>query len=311
MNFMENSKELLLVHTAMKHVSLSEPVNIMLTPQFYTLKKEILPVTYAYQAKRLAGSLFEGLLDGEGSYEFFVYKEDEHWTFIAYDIDKIIDFLQKKGFNQGDVSKIFFAQQSVEEFTAPYVLSDQDALVVLDDTVVLVPVNALSTEEASSLKFDRHFTPKKGVSLEDASSSIFTLKQTVIFSTVFIFFAMMFLIEGSRYGGGSGSAEEELQSLYAQYPSFQSTYTREGIVSKYRELDKTERAKREAVKRLSGMIFKGVTLTALHVDHKSVKANFSCSSKKIAQRVENLGKKAQFKVSKIKGSHGLHMEGTL
>jgi len=308
---MENSKELLLVHTSMKRVSLSEPVNIMLTPQFYTLKKEILPVTYAYQAKRLAGSLFDGLLDREGSYDFFVYKEDEHWTFIAYDIEKITDFLETKGFHQGDVSKIFFAQQSAGEFTAPYFLSDQDALVVLDETVVVVPANALSSEEESSLKFDRHFTPKKGVSIEDASSSIFTIKQALLFSSVFIFFAMMFLIEGSRYGGENESTEEELQALYADHPSLQSTYTREGIVSKYRDLDKTERAKRDAVKKLSGMIFKGVTLTALYVDHKSVKANFSCSNKQIAQRVEHLGKKAQFKVSKTKGRHDLQLEGTL
>jgi len=308
---MENSKELLLVHTAMKHVSLSEPVNIMLTPQFYTLKKEILPVTYAYQAKRLAGSLFDGLLDREGAYDFLVYKEDEHWVFIAYDIEKITAFLQTKGFRQGDVSKIFFAQQSTGYFTAPYLLSEQDALVVLDKTVVVVPSSAFSSEKPSSLKFDRHFTPKKGISLEDASSSIFTIKQAALFSFVFILLGMMFLIEGSRYGGGGQATEEALQTLYDDYPSLQSTYTREGIVSKYRELDKTERAKRDAVKKLSGMIFKGVTLTALYVDYKSVKAKFSCSNKKIAQRVENLGKKAQFKVSKTKGSLELQLEGTL
>lgn len=308
---MENSKELLLVHTAMKHVSLSEPVNIMLTPQFYTMTKEVLPVSYAYQAKRFAGSLFDGLLEREGTYEFFVYKEDEHWTFIAYDIDMIISFLQTKGFHSGDVSKIFFAQQSVDEFTAPYILSDQDALVALDETIVVVPANALSSEEPTSLKFDRQFTPKKGVSLEDASSSIFTLKQAILVSSFFIFFAMMFLIEGSRYGGENGSAEEELQALYAEYPSLQSRYTREGILSKYRELDKTERVKRDAVKKLSAMLFKGVTLTSFYMDHKSVKANFSCVNEQIAQRVENLGKQAQFKVSKTKGGKDLRMEGTL
>ncbi len=308
---MEKSKELLLVHNAMKRVSLSEPVNIMLTPQFYTLTKEIVPVNYAYQAKRLAASLFEGLLDREGSYDFLVYKEDEYWTFIAYDIEKITTFLQTKGFNQGDVSKIFFTQQSVGKFTAPYVLSDQDALVVLDETVVVVPANVLDAEKPFSLKFDRHFTPKKGVSVEDASASIFTIKQVISFSFIFILFAIMFFIEGSRYGGESGTAEEELQSLYADHPSLKSTYTREGIVSKYRDLDTKERAKRNAVKSLAGMIFKGVTLTSLSVDQKSVKANFSCANNNIAQRVENLGKKAQFQVSKTKGSHDLHMEVTL
>ena len=308
---MENSKELLLVHSAMKQVSLSEPVNVMLTPQFYTLKKESLPVKYAYQAKRLAGSLFEGLLEREGTYDFLVSKEGEDWIFIAYDLEKITDFLETKGFRQGEVSKIFFAQQAIEEFTAPYVLSDQDALIVLDETVVLVPTSVLDTQTEASLNFDRHFTPKKGVALETSSSSIFTMKQTVFFSLIFILFALMFFIEGSRYGGQIQSSQDELQSLYEDYPSLQSSYTREGIVSKYKTLDRRERAKRDAGKKISDMIFKGVTLTALFVDDKSVKATFSCSSKEIVQRVENLAKKAKFKVSKTKGSFELSIEGAL
>jgi len=52
LNFMGNNRELLLVHADMEHVSLSQSVNIMLTPQFYTLKKEPLPVKYRYQAKK-------------------------------------------------------------------------------------------------------------------------------------------------------------------------------------------------------------------------------------------------------------------
>jgi hypothetical protein len=308
---MENSKELLLVHRTMNAVTLSEPVNIMLTPQFYTLKKESLPVQYAYQAKKLAHSLFDGLLDVEGSYDFLVYKEDEHWVFIAYDVEMIIAFLKTKGFNQGDVSKIFFAQQSAEKFTSTYSLSEKEALVVIDETVVMVPSIALDPQTVSSLRFDRNFTPSKGVSLEDVTASVFTIKQTVFFSLIFMVFAVMYFIEGVRYGGESQSTEQELQTLYSEHPSLQSTYTRAGIVNKYRDIDKIERAKRDAVKKLSGMIFKGVTLTALYVDHKKVKVNFSCSNKNVAQRVEVLGEKAQFKVSKIKGSFDLYMEGTL
>ncbi len=308
---MENSKELLLVHREIKPVSLSAAVNIMLTPQFYTLKKEVLPVKYTYQAKRLAPSLFEGLLEKEGSYDFLVYKEGESWTFIAYDIEKISEFLHLKGFQQGDVSKIFFAQQSAALFLGPCMLNEKDALVVLDDTVVLVPVKALGEEVSSPVHFDKHFTPKKGISLEGASGSLFTMPQTILLASVFVLFAMMFFVEGSRYGGESQSTEEALQSLYADHPSLQSAYTREGIVTKYREIDQTERTKREAVKSLSSMIFKGVTLTTLTIDQNNVKADFTCSSKKIAQRVEKLGKKAAFKVFKTKGSHDLRMEGAL
>ena len=63
---MGSNKELLLVHASMEDVSLAHSVNVMLTPQFYTLKKEELPVKYLYQAKRIAPSLFDGLLEAGG-----------------------------------------------------------------------------------------------------------------------------------------------------------------------------------------------------------------------------------------------------
>ena len=96
MNFMGNNKELLLVHTSMKQVTLSHAVNIMLTPQFYTLKKEALPVRYTYQAKRIAPSLFDGLLEEGKHYEYMVWREGEEWIFLAYDLEMIAAFLETK-----------------------------------------------------------------------------------------------------------------------------------------------------------------------------------------------------------------------
>ena len=56
----------------MKEHSLSHSVNIMLTPQFYTLKKEKLPVRYLYQAKKIAPSLFDGLVEDIQKYDYLV-----------------------------------------------------------------------------------------------------------------------------------------------------------------------------------------------------------------------------------------------
>ena len=311
MNFMESSKELLLVHKTMKRVSLSEPVNIMLTPQFYDVKKEKLPVKYRYQAKRLAPSLFEGYLEKERAYDYYVYKEGEDWVFIAYDLPMISAFLETKGFGQEDVAKMYFAQQSAHLFESPFLYHEEYALLNIDDIVAIVPSGVLEAEGLTPKGFNKEDTPRGGVSIESATSSFFTTKESVIISSLFVVLALMFMIEGSRYGGESDDSQEVLQTLYDEYPSLQSAYTREGIVTTYREIDKKERAKREAVKSLSGMIFKGVTLTSLQVDQKRINANFSCTDGKIAERVEKLAKKAQFSVKKIKGSHNLQLEGLL
>ena len=308
---MGKTKELLLAYPTMQSVVLQESVNVMLTPQFYTLKKEALPVKYAYQAKKIAPSLFEGLLEVGGNYDYMVFKEVDTWVFIAYDINKITDFLASKGIEASMIAKLFFTQQAVEFFTLPLMLSEKDALVVLDDVVVVVPRIALGEDEKPSLVFNNSFTPQKGVSLQGEIGSILNKKQAYTLASIFMLFTILFIAEGVRYSGESEAGEEELQSLYEAYPSLESSYTREGIVSKYRKIDQKERSKRDVVKILGSMIFKGVTLTMLHLDEKKFKAQFSCADAQVAKRVKALAKKAKYNTSKVKGSHDLSIEGTL
>lgn len=314
MNFSGKSKALLLVHAGMEYVTLPESVNVMLTPQFYTLKKEALPVKYAYQAKKIAPSLFEGLLEDGASYEYMVHKEGDAWAFIAYDTERITTFLESKGIPASKVGKIFFAQQAVDSFTAPLALSEKEALVVIEDTVVVVPRVALSEEEQPTLEFTDTFTPKSGITLKSQGTSdfsLFTQKQAVALGALFLLFGSVFAVEGSRYGGNSQESEEKLQSLYESYPALQSSYARQGIIDKYRTLDTSERKKRDTIKAFSGMIFKGVTLTSLTVNQKSFKAQFSCTDDQVANKLKALAKKSKYNISNVKGSKELSIEGTL
>jgi len=307
---MGSNKELLLVHASMEHVSLSHSVNVMLTPQFYTLKKEELPVKYLYQAKRIAPSLFDGLLEEGRPYEYLVFKEEGSWAFIAYDVDKITEFLSTKGIKPEQVSKLFFAQQSLSSFTDPVLLGKKEALAALNDTVVIVPQAALE-EETKSLTFNDSFTPKTGVTLQGAYGSLLSMKQAMSLAIVFTIFAGMFFVEGWRYGNDSKAADKEMQQLLEEYPSLQSNMQRKNIAAKYKTIDATERKKREVVKSLSGIIFKGVTLTSFALNEKGFKVQFSCSDAKVAKRLNELAKKEKLNTSKVAGSNDVQIKGTL
>ena len=293
---MGSNKELLLVHASMDDVSLSESVNVMITPQFYTLKKEALPVKYLYQAKRIAPSLFDGLLEAGGTYEYFVFKEEENWVFIAYDEDKITSFLVSKGIKLEQVSKLFFAQQSPSSFIDPVFLGTKEALVTLDDIVVVVPQAALR-EETKSFLFDDRLAPKTGVTLQGAHGSLLSMKQAIAVAAVFTLFAGMFFAEGWRYGNDSKAADVEMQRLLEAYPSLQSKMQRENIATKY--------------KTLAGMIFKGVTFTSFSLNEKAFKVQFSCSDAKVAKRLKELAKKEEFRISKGAGSNDVQIEGAI
>lgn len=307
MNFLGDNKELVLTYLSMPKMSLQHSSDLLLTPQFYTLKKETLPIKYVYQARRIAPSIFEGMLEEDRAYEYFVYKENDQWVFIAYSLEEITAFLKSKEIEPEKVSKLFFAEQWISAFKKPYLLNEKEVLAVLDDTVVIVPRTAVGDGELNtSLDAQK---PSKGISLHSAYTSLLSFPQAVGFAVIFILFAALFFAEGLRYGGNAASGKEELESLIASNPSLESQYTRESIAKKYRTIDTTERKKREAVKTLIGMAYKGVELQELQIDEKRVRASYMIKKSRVRQRMESEAKKANYTVKKITG--GIQLEGKL
>jgi hypothetical protein len=294
----------------MKKQRLQIPVNVMLTPQFYTIKREPLPVQYGYQAKRIAPSLFDGLLDDTKEYHYFVSKENNGWLFIAYNIHEIALFLESKGILAENVRKVFFAEQSVEAFLGPVKIGEREALVKLDDSVVVVPQTALD-EDIKVLQIDNSFTPKKGIALEGTTHSVLSTKQAYTLAVIFFLFSVVFFIEGSRYGGENAMQEEEMKVLLEEHPSLQSAYTRKSIADKYKTIDSKERKKREIINALSHMIFKGTTLTSLALNDKKFQAQFSYTTESVSKKLQALAKKEKFNIVKISKSHSLKIEGSL
>jgi len=320
LNFMTNNKELLLVHTSMYNVRLEHPINIMLTPQFYTVKKEAIPVKYAYQAKKIAPSLFDGLLEEDGKYDYIVFKEkvedEESWVFIAYNIEKIIRFLESKGIDTNKVSKVFFIQQAITQFgKASLSLGDTEVLSVIDNTVVVIPRIVFGEDNIPSLRFTNEFTPKdSGISIKSSTASQSTLMtQTQAFTliTIFMLFAGMFIVEGSRYSSDTEEEKVEIESIYQTYPYLQSTYTRQDAIDTYKNIDRDERRKRDVIKTVSSMIFKGVTLTSLKIDEKKIISEFLCSDTMVSTRIKELVKKLENKLLTAKGDTKIIVEGTL
>jgi len=285
------------VHRGMKQQHLDFPVDVMLTPQFYTLKKETLPVKYQYQAKKIAPSLFDGLLETPEKYEYMVYREGDVWVFIAYDLEEITAFLEEKGIASEEVGKIFFVQQALAQFHGPVLLGEEEALVALNGTVVIVPQGALG-DEARPIPFTEAFAPAKGVNLAGTHNSYLTRKQAISLAAVFTLFALLFFSEGMRYGNESESSHAEMQQLIEEHPSLQSQYTRDSISEKYRTIDALERKKREQIKALSGLIFKGVKASHFYMDDKKISIVYDCANANVAKRLLDLAKKVGMQSAK-------------
>ncbi|MFK5975628.1 MAG: hypothetical protein QM493_03875 [Sulfurovum sp.] len=313
MSFLAKDRDLVLVYSSMDRVSDMDSINVMLTPQFYTLKKALLPVKYAYQAKKIASSIFDGLLENDKSYDYIVFREEdeEEWTLIAYDLDSIGEFLLSKGFVLESISKLFFVQQMVEKFNSPLSLGESEALVLLEGSVVVVPSEALGEDEKPSKVFDNSFTPNSGgVSPRSESNSIITTKQSLILSVIFISFAIIFIIEGIR-SNSSSQSNAKMQELFEEYPSLKSSYTRDSIIKKYKKIDIVERKKRDIVKSISAMIFDGVSLGSLDINEKNFKVRLVCKDKRVRKKIKELSSKEGFTTLDISGNNDILVEGKI
>lgn len=121
----------------------------------------------------------------------------------------------------------------------------------------------------------------------------------------------MFYVEGWRYTHDSQATQEEMQMLLEENPSLQSQYTRESIAAKYKTIDKNERRKRDVVKTLAGMIFKGVKIGSFKLNEKAFKIEFICSDAKVAKRLVQLAKKSEFNSAKVVTGNVVHIEEKL
>jgi len=310
LSLLGNNKSLLLVYRNMGKPTLVDPVNIMFPPQFYTLKKETVPVRYAFQAKKIAPSLFEGLLESTETYEYMVFKEEDQWVFIAYSMHELSSFLESKGISASQVGKIFFAQQALDSFKEPVFLGEKDALLNIDGIVANVPQTVLPSDTKVT-RVEEVASPKSGLALQGSQHSVISQKQAIGLSTLFMFFAILFFIEGWQYGSSSQKLQQEIDALLEEYPALQSQYKRKSIAEKYRAIDKNERQKRDTIKTLGGMIFKGVKVETFSMNNKTFTVRFVCLDAKVARRLKDLAKKEGFTSVKTLTGNIVSIEGTL
>lgn len=307
---MENSKPLVLIHKGMATSRSMTTINIMLSPQFYTMKREELPVKYLYQAKRLAPSILDNLLAEGREHQYHVYKDGDAWVFIAFEPLVIAQFLTTKGIKAEQVSKVFFAQQYPQKFDRPFLLSETEVMSNLQDTVVVLPTTLIN-ETVRYQMLDETVNSSDGISFNFNSSALLHQKEAIIIASILTLFTIMFVVEGFRYKSVISSMQEEVGVILEEHPSLQSQYARDNIAKKYRKIDKEERHKRNILKNLSSLIIPGAEIELLTMDSKRFMTEIKFPDEKRLLKVKSLASKKKYKSSRLGNGSVLKIEGRL
>jgi len=252
----------------------------MLAPDLYTLKQEPLEIKFQHQAKKLAPSVLDELVERK-VYKYSAYKDEkgEGWVFVAYSPDEIVEILKQAGVDPSDVHNVYFAQQSASMFENPIELDAHSALGLINGIVTIMPKAFYG--ERRFLSFDESFRPNiKGVSLHLAQENApIAPKDAIILASVFALLGMLFLFEGFGYSSSQSAQRESIDTLLADYPSLQSGYSRQSIAKKYQKRDDKERKKREYLKEISSVVRYGGVVEEITIDSKTMKTKMQISNK--------------------------------
>ena len=278
-------------------ISLEKSIDIILTPQFYTFIREELDVKFSYQAKQIAGSLFDDYLDHRKEYQYHVYKCDNLWCFFAYNIQEIDAFLESIGIEKHRVSKIYFAQQLVEKIENPIFLDESSVLYNIDNIVTLVPLQIMNPSvEYNSLDINA-FKLKGGVTMGSSLNSYVSLKETILLSSIFCILGGISIFEGDRIKRSIASDNAKLTELLDENPRYTSSLARESILTKYAPIDKKERAKRQAIKDISKLLSNKSQLKILSIDKNKIQAKIKTQNRTIRKQIKERALNKNFKFS--------------
>lgn len=190
-------------------------VDIILSPKYYWVKKENLPVRYARQAKAYANSTFEDIIP-QGHYNYLAKKDEDGFWLYAYDDSYILNEIEKLGIKPQQIGKVFFAQNELYDVDTPIKLNKNEALIRHDESLIKVPRKMVKNSIEFSDYFQSHNLSNFSVKLNKFSQMIdFKLLYTLMFAllALIIFYGVQFAWLG-KVGDELSSKKESISKRY-------------------------------------------------------------------------------------------------
>jgi hypothetical protein len=188
--------------------------DVILSPEFYWVKKVELPVKKISAAKKLAESIFEGSLpSGEFAYE--VSKADDDFVIIAYDKEGISKEIAQKFTKDAKVSSIYFAQNEFADLEDCCGVDQNSSLVNLNGLIMQVPrVCTESKREIGSYLNNKKLSNKK-ITLGVLSSEIVETKELYLFAAAIVILLASFGLDWYNYKSAALSLDEKRAEIIA------------------------------------------------------------------------------------------------
>ena len=263
-------------------------VNIILSPSLYWIKKIILPVKSAKEAKPLLASIFEDTLP-DGAYSYSVYKNDDDFLAFAYEDKKILELLEQKGIKQTQINNIYFSQNEFSDITKAMKINETQSIFVKDGIVVLLPCCWI--KEHGYLNLDSINLSKKYINIRQYSHLVDekSLYMITILSVIFtIFVASEYFISIQNISNLTDKKDEIFQK-YSLKPTMMQN---NAMLKGYEKINKQQTNLRvDIASVLSLNLPSEVKLTLLKSTNKKLIVHFNSVDKNSQLKIKQQLKK--------------------
>jgi hypothetical protein len=211
----KNNSKILFVSKA-DRIEQRDKYSVILSPEFYWVKKVTLPVKKERDALKLAPSVYEGFLpDGEYAYE--VRKVDDAFIMIAYDKKEISKALDKIFPYRSDIVDIYFAQDALVDIEECLAVNDHIALSNMDGTIIQIPRACTNTQERLDEMMDRAVVGKRKVKLSSFDNTLLSSKEIILIATIFTLLFLSFFAEYLVYKRALNALDEKRMALIEEH----------------------------------------------------------------------------------------------
>jgi len=275
-----------------------ERIDIVLSPEFYWIKKIEFDIKNIRSAKKISPSLFEGSLP-HNNFSFKVLKQDRNFYAIAYDINEIKEEIENSGLNINSVKKLYFTQKEFENIDKCIKLDDFYSLAKIENIWTKIP--KICSEESvdienilNNLKLSNFF-----VTLSKKNEITIDKKLLKGIFVILVLLVASQVVELFSYNKELIEIEKKEKKILQDYSLPATMIQLRSIEKRLDKKLKMDLAKKELLKFISKLSIKGSKIKRLVIKKEEVLMEIEDEKEDI---IENLKKEIEksYKILKVK-----------
>lgn len=265
----------------------AEKLDIILSPSFYWVKEQVLPLKYLREVKPLLPSIFEDIVP-EGSYSYTAYKsktKEGSFVMMAYSDKFIFDTLAKLGIKSSQIRNIYLAQSEFDSLEGSYKIDDERVLVIKDSSVAQLPSALVEAEEQLNLQ---------DIKLSKSKIELVRFAHIVDPKSIFklsAFLSVLILIVGVEYGIRSyelSALEMKKEEVFEKKHLKSTMFQNEALAKKLKKRFKKQQEVRETLEVITKMpLKKDEMISYLELKSKKILVHITLSDASRATQIKN------------------------